>query len=51
MKKTYQVLVTTTFRKWYEIEAESEDEAREEVVDYDDTTDTDDFETEVEVYR
>lgn len=49
--KTYNVLVVTIFRKWYEVEAESEDEAREEVADYDDTIDTDDFETDVEVYR
>lgn len=50
-KKTFKVLVVTTFRKWYDIEAESEDEAREEVENFDDTIDTDDFETEVEVYQ
>lgn len=49
--KPYKVLVVTTFRKWYQVEAETEDEAREEVADYDDTIDTDDFETEIEVYR
>ena len=53
MKKTFVVLVTTTFKKWYEVEAESEEEARKEVTeDYlDDAIDTDDIETEVEIYK
>lgn len=50
MKKNYSVLVVTTFKKWYQIEADSPEEAREEVVNYDDTIDTDDFETDVEVW-
>ena len=51
MKKNYSVLVVTTFRKWYTIEADSPEEAKEEVLKYDDTIDTDNFETEAEVWE
>lgn len=51
--KTYKVLVTTTFRKWYEIEAESEEEARTEVEEdlLDDAIDTDDIDTLIEIEK
>lgn len=47
--KKYKFVVITTFRKHFEIEAENEDEAFDEVVNnLDGATDTTDFDTEVE---
>lgn len=47
--KTYKILVTTTFRKVYEVEANSRDEAEDLVIDQLDTaTDTSDFDTDLE---
>ena len=46
--KKFKICVTTTFNKWYEIEADTEESALEDLVDcLDDATDTDDFETEI----
>lgn len=52
--KKFSVCVKTTFRKWYDVEAESQEEAEAEVQDYieeGDATDTDDFETEIESWK
>lgn len=52
-KKKFSICITTTFNKWYEIEAESSKKALEMVQEeinngeYDDAIDTDDFETEI----
>ena len=51
MKKTFKVCVQTTFNKWYEIEAESAEQAQKTIIDgicegdFDDTIDTDDIDT------
>lgn len=53
-KKKFNVCVKTTFRKWYEVEAETQEEAEEEINSYieeGDATDTDDFETEIETWQ
>lgn len=48
----YKFVIVTTFRKQVEIEAESEDEALDLVVDeLDDATDTLDFDTEIETVK
>ena len=52
--KTFNVCVKTTFRKWYTIEADTQEEAEAEVNEYiadGDATDTDDFETEIESWK
>lgn len=51
-KKVYTVKVITVFRKDFQIEAESPDDARVQAEkDYlDDAIDTDDIDTEIEVY-
>ena len=46
----YNVLLVTTFRKWVDIEAETEEEAKSiasELIEDEDMTDTDDFDTEI----
>lgn len=47
--KKYNVLITTTFRKWVTVEADNEDTALDIIYnDYmDSTTDTIDFDTEI----
>jgi len=51
-KKKFKVCVTTTFVKWYEIEADSKEDVGKELLngDYLDTaTDTDDIDTTYDV--
>lgn len=48
--KDYKVCVKTTFLKWYKVSANSEQEAidkTKEIIEDDDATDTDIFETEI----
>lgn len=51
-EKTYTVQVITTFRKEYQVKADSPEQAKKIVEeDLDDATDTDDIDTEIEVYH
>lgn len=48
--KEYKVCFRTTFLKWYKIQAENKDDAlkiAEKLIETDDMTDTDMFETEI----
>lgn len=53
-KKKFEVCITTTFNKWYEVEADNKEDALKQVQEEinsgecaEDYTDTDDLETEI----